>query len=153
MRSFSADTLAPPAVAWRLLARPGEWRRWSPHVRGAWGLGAPEVRAGATGAARLLGAIPVPARVTAKRDGRSWTWRVAPGVVEMVHRVAPRAGGGAVVTVELRAPGPIEAALALAYGPVIRASLRRLAREAEQCGGGAGRSEGAGAPPHDGCGA
>jgi hypothetical protein len=131
MRTFAVETLAPPGVAWRLLARPGEWSRWSPHVRGAWGLGAPEVRPGATGAARLFGAVPVPVRVTAKRDGRSWTWRVAPGLVEMVHRVEPAAGGGATVMIELHAPAGLEAALAAAYGPVIRSSLRRLARAAE----------------------
>jgi hypothetical protein len=37
-------------------------------VRGAWGLGSPEVREGAFGFARLLGVIPVPARITAKSD-------------------------------------------------------------------------------------
>jgi len=51
MRSFSAATAAPPEVTWRLMATPDDWNRWSPHVRGAWGLGAPEVRAGAAGAA------------------------------------------------------------------------------------------------------
>jgi len=54
MRSFSAATAAPPEVTWRLMATPDDWNRWSPHVRGAWGLGAPEVRAGAAGAARVL---------------------------------------------------------------------------------------------------
>ena len=131
MRTFAVETPAPPRIAWRLLARPGDWSRWSPHVRGAWRLGAPEVRVGAIGAARLLGAVPVPVRVTAKRDGRSWSWRVAPGVVEMVHRVEPAPGGGATVTIELHAPAGIEAALAAAYGPLIRLSLRRLARAAE----------------------
>jgi len=134
MRTFAAETLAPPGVAWRLLARPGEWSRWSPHVPGAWGLGAPEVRAGATGAARLFGAVPVPARVTAKRDGRSWSWRVGPGV-DMIHRVEPAAGGGAIVMIELHAPAALERVLAAAYGPLIRLSLRRLARAAEACAG------------------
>jgi hypothetical protein len=132
MHTFAAETHAPPGAAWRLLARPGEWSRWSPHVRGAWGLGAPEVRAGATGAARLFGALPIPVRVTAKHEGRSWTWRVGPGPVEMVHRVDPAAGGGATVTIELHAPAGLEAALATAYGPLIRFSLRRLARAAEE---------------------
>jgi hypothetical protein len=130
MRTFSAVTAAPPEIAWRLLARPADWGRWSPHVRGAWGLGDPEVRRGAFGAARLLGVAPVPARVVAKRDGRSWTWRV--GLVEMAHRVEPRAGGGATVAIDLSAPGPLEPAVALAYGAVIDGSLRRLAAEAER---------------------
>ena len=100
-------------------------------MRGAWGLGSPEVRAGAGGAARLFGALPVPARIVAKRPGRSWTWRV--GLVEMVHRVEPRAGGGCEVAVDLIAPAPLERAVAAAYGPVIAATLRRLARRAEAC--------------------
>ena len=55
MRTWTADSEAPAAIAWALMARPGAWSSWAPHVRGAWGLGAPEVRAGARGAARLLG--------------------------------------------------------------------------------------------------
>jgi len=130
MRTFAVATSAPAAVAWDLLARPGDWRRWSPHVRGAWQLGDPEVRRGAHGAARLLGVVPVPARVTGKRAGRSWTWRVGP--VEMVHRVEPGADGGATVAIDLSAPGPLEPAIALAYGPLIEVSLHRLAQEAER---------------------
>ncbi len=130
MRTFTVATRAPADVAWRLLARPEQWRRWSPHVRGAWGLGDPEVRRGAGGAARLLGVVPIPARITAKVAGRSWTWRV--GAVEMVHRVEPRAGGGATVAIDLSAPGPLEPALALTYGPLIEVALNRLAQEAER---------------------
>jgi Polyketide cyclase / dehydrase and lipid transport len=129
MRTFSVESTASPAAAWRLIARPGEWPSWAPHVRGAWGLGSPEVRLGAAGAARLFGALPVPARIVAKRPGRSWTWRV--GLVEMVHRVEPRAGGGCEVAVDLIAPAPLERTLAAAYGPVMAATLRRLARRAE----------------------
>jgi len=128
MRTFSVESTASPAVAWRLIARPRQWPSWTPHVRGAWGLGTPEVRLGAIGAARLFGALPVPARIVAKRPGRSWTWRV--GLVEMVHRVEPRAGG-CEVAVDLIAPAALERAVAAAYGPVIAATLRRLARRAE----------------------
>src|SRR6185312_8811881 len=105
-----------PAAAWALLARPEAWAEWAPHVRGAWRLGSPEVEPGAVGAARLLGVLPVPAKVTAKTPGRSWTWRVG-GVVEMVHRVERRTGG-CTVALDLSAPGPLEAALAVSYGPV-----------------------------------
>jgi hypothetical protein len=129
MRTLSVLCPAAPEAAWPLLARPARWPEWAPHLRGAWGLGSPEVREGAIGAARLLGALPVPARIVAKRAGRSWTWRVGP--VEMVHRVDPRPAGGCEVAIDLIAPGPLEAALAAAYGPVIEATLRRLARRAE----------------------
>jgi hypothetical protein len=132
MRTFTATTSAPPEAAWPLLARPDCWARWSPHVRGAWRLGAPEVRRGAVGAARLLGVVPVPARIVGKRAGRSWAWRVGFGLVEMVHRVEARPEGGATVAVDLIAPAPLERSLALAYGPLIELSLRRLAREAER---------------------
>jgi hypothetical protein len=127
MRTFAAMTDAPPAAAWALLAEPGRWHEWAPHIRGAWGLGAPEVRTGARGAVRLASAVPVPARVTSVDPGRAWTWRV--GVVDMTHRVEARASGS-LVAVDLRAPGPLEPALAAAYGPVITWTLRRLARRA-----------------------
>jgi hypothetical protein len=132
MRTFSVHSSAPPETAWALLARPGRWPEWAPHVRGAWGLGTPEVRKGALGAARLFGALPVPARIVAKRPGRSWTWRVGP--VEMVHRVDPRAGG-CEVAIDVIAPAPLERALAAAYGPVIAVTLRRLAEVAQSSSG------------------
>lgn len=130
MRTWTATSEASPDAAWRLLARPDAWSAWAPHVRGAWGLGAPEVRTGAVGAARLLGAVPVPARIVSKRPGRSWTWHVGFGLVEMAHRVEPRAGGGCVVAIDLSAPGPVERVLGLGYGPVIQATLERLGRKA-----------------------
>ncbi len=131
MHTFAVRCLADPAAAWRLLARPDDWSRWAPHLRGAWGLGAPEVRTGALGAARLLGVVPVPARIVGKRHGRSWTWRVGFGLVEMAHRVAPLAGGGCEVAIDVVAPAPLEQVVASVYGPVIEATLRRLARAAE----------------------
>jgi hypothetical protein len=127
MRTWTADSEATAPVAWALMARPGAWSAWAPHVRGAWGLGTPEVRAGAVGAARLLGVIPVPAKITAKSE-RSWTWRVGPAL--MTHRVVAQ-GSGSVVAVDLSAPGPLESALAATYGPVIQTMLDRLARVAE----------------------
>ena len=124
MRTFTADSAAPPAAVWALLARPDEWAIWAPHVRGAWGLGSPEVREGAFGFARLLGVIPVPAKITAKSE-HAWSWRVGP--MTLVHRVEPRAKGST-VAIDLHAPGPLEPALAATYGPVIQLMLNRLAR-------------------------
>jgi hypothetical protein len=127
MRTWTADSAASPPIAWALLSRPGAWSAWAPHVRGAWGLGTPEVREGAFGAARLLGVVPVPAKITAK-SAQSWTWRV--GLVDMVHRVEPR-GEGCTIAIDLSAPGPLEPALAATYGPVIQLMIGRLARLAE----------------------
>ncbi len=128
---YTADCNAAPGIAWRLLARPRSWSTWAPHLRGAWGLGRTEVVEGNVGAARLLGVVPVPARIVAKRDGRSWTWRVG-GVVEMDHAVDPRPDGACVVRVDVRAPAPVEAALRVTYGPAIALLVRNLARVAER---------------------
>ena len=129
MLSYSARSAAPAEIAWDLLAQPARWHEWAPHLRGAWNLGSPEVAEGARGAARLLGVVPVPALVTAKQPGRSWTWRVGP--VTMVHRVAAR-GKGSEVAVDLLAPPPLEAALRFSYGPAVQLLVRRLARVAER---------------------
>jgi hypothetical protein len=122
-------TLEPGAEAdpWDLLARPDRWHEWAPHLRGAWGLtSAPggEVEAGRRGAVRLLGALPVPVRITAKEPGTAWSWRVA-GVVDMDHRVEPHG-----VAIHLRAPKPVELALGATYGPLIALLLRNLSRSA-----------------------
>jgi len=114
MLTYRARTSASPATAWDLVARPARWHEWAPHVRGAWGLGEPEVELGARGAARLFGVVPVPARVTAKLAGASWTWQVGP--VAMVHAVEP-VEAGAEVVVQLHANLAIESALAVSYGP------------------------------------
>jgi hypothetical protein len=45
----------------------------------------------------------------------------------LAHRVEPRAKG-CTVAIDLRAPGPLEPALAATYGPVIQLMLNRLAR-------------------------
>jgi hypothetical protein len=129
MLAYEARSTASPAAAWALLARPARWSEWAPHVRGAWRLGDPEVRDGARGYARLFGAVPVPARITAKEPGRSWTWSVAG--VRMVHRVERRRGG-CTVAVDLHAASPVEAALRISYGPLVSALVRRLARVAER---------------------
>jgi hypothetical protein len=126
--SYEATSAASPEAAWALLARPSRWHEWAPQLRGAWSLGEPEVQVGRRGAARLFGAVPVPARITAKEDGRSWTWRVGP--VEIVHRVRPRSDGGCVVGVDLAAPVALETVLAVTYGPVVRLLVLNLARAA-----------------------
>ncbi|WP_354699965.1 hypothetical protein DSM112329_00223 [Paraconexibacter sp. AEG42_29] len=128
MVSRTATSTAPPAAAWALLARPDQWQRWAPHLRGAWGLAGADgtVRDGARGAARLLGAVPVPVTITAVEPGRAWSWRVA-GVVDMDH-VVDAVPGGCRVTVTIAAPGPLEAALHATYGPLVEALIGRLAR-------------------------
>ncbi|MBA2349586.1 MAG: SRPBCC family protein [Solirubrobacterales bacterium] len=137
MLRYEARTAADPETAWSLLAEPARWHEWAPHVRGAWGLGAPEVRRGARGAARLLGVVPVPARVTAVAEGRSWTWSV--GALDIDHRVDPDGAGGSVVGVDLRASPAFEAVLRVTYGPVVALLVRNLARVAGERETGRGR--------------
>jgi hypothetical protein len=126
---YAADTTASPAEAWSLLARPERWPEWAPQLRGAWGLAGPsgEVEPGRTGAARLLGVVPVPARITLVDPGRAWTWRVGP--VTFDHLVEPRTGGCTVATT-IRTATPLEAALSVTYGPVVALLMRNLARVA-----------------------
>ena len=129
MLTYEARTTATPDQAWPLFAQPALWSSWAPHLRGAWGLGAPEVEPGSVGAVRLLGVVPIPAKILAKEPGRSWTWRVGP--VTLVHRVHPdTAAPGAVVAVDLTAPAPVEAALSVTYGPLVQLLVRNLARVA-----------------------
>ena len=135
MLSYEAESTAPPDRAWALLVEPERWSRWAPHLRGAWGLGRPEVEPGSVGAARLLGVVPVPARITGKAATGPvcwWSWRVGP--VDLVHRVAARPGGGSVIGVDIRAPAPVEAALRVSYGPVVSLLVRNLARVAARPG-------------------
>ena len=119
-RVYAADCTATPDEVWSLIAQPRRWAEWAPHVRGAWNLGAPEVETGKLGAAKLLGVLPVPAKITDKRPGRSWTWRVGP--LELVHAVHPTPVGSR-VSMTIDAPWPIEAT----YGPVVGLMVKRLA--------------------------
>ena len=131
MLTYEARSAADPDTAWALMAEPRRWHEWAPHLRGAWGLGEPEVEPGRSGAARLLGVVPVPATIVAKDTTsaeRWWTWRVGPAT--LVHRVGPSPGGGSVVAVDIRAAAPVEAALRVTYGPVVALLVRNLARAA-----------------------
>jgi hypothetical protein len=123
---YEATSVAPPAAVWSLLARPDRWHEWAPHVRGADGLGEPEVRAGASGTVSLLGA-PVPARVVEVIRGRMWRWRVGP--VAIAHEVLPEPAGSR-IAFELEAPGPLALPLRLTYGPITGLIARNLARVA-----------------------
>jgi hypothetical protein len=127
-RTVSADSAAAPAAAWALVARPGSWHRWAPHIRGAWGLGSPEVEQGRRGVVRVLGVVPLPARIDAVDPGTSWSWSVGP--VHLRHTVAPL-GDGCRITMTLDGPAPVEAA----YAPLVGLLTRRLARVAERTDG------------------
>ena len=123
--SYAADSDAAPEAAWKLISEPDQWHRWAPHLRGAVGMGKPEIDRGALGFAWLGGLVPLPGMVTAKRRGRSWTWQV--GLLRVEHTVEPRPGGCRIV-MDLSGPGPLERLLAVSYGPLVALLVRRLAR-------------------------
>lgn len=139
MIRVEARSSGPATEAWSLLARPARWPEWSPHVRGARGLGAPEVTEGCAGAVLLLGLPVVPARITEVVPGRSWRWRVGP--IDMNHEVLVE-GEGCLISVSLSAPRPLELGLRLSYAPVMALAVRNLARKAAR----APRPARAGAP-------
>lgn len=58
--TFSADSAAQATETWSLVSEPARWPEWAPHIRGAWGLGSPEVQRGRRGAARVLWLLPIP---------------------------------------------------------------------------------------------
>ena len=91
MLRYEAHADAAPDTVWALLACPTRWSSWAPHVRGAWGLGWPQVREGAVGAVRLFGVVPVPARISRVNPGESWAWQV--GLVTIDHLVEPLPDG------------------------------------------------------------
>jgi hypothetical protein len=125
--TFAADSAGSPERAWALIARPELWRHWSPHLRGARGLGTPEVEPGHSGWVEVLGAPLVPVTILDKDPGRSWRWKIGP--VEMDHRVEPR-DGGCRVAVDIEAPAPVETVVRLTYGPLVALLVRNLARVA-----------------------
>jgi hypothetical protein len=124
MVRFEQLSPATPSTAWQLLAQPARWSAWAPHIRGAIGLGSPEVELGRRGVALVGLLAPVPVHVTAKSDGEYWDWTT--GLLRIRHRVEP-VGDGCRVSIEVHAPGPVEPLVAATYGPVIRWVLQRLA--------------------------
>jgi Polyketide cyclase / dehydrase and lipid transport len=128
--TYDARSAASPEVAWSLMAEPDRWHEWAPHVRGARGLGTPEVEPGARGTVRLMSVVLIPAEITGKHPGRSWCWRVGP--MSFVHRVEPALDGGlgCRAAVDMNAPWALERALAVSYGPLVALLVRNLARVA-----------------------
>jgi len=120
---------ATPARLWELVARPDLWNRWSPYVRGAEGLGSPEVRQGAKGRVVLRGGIKVPAKILKVTPGESWSWQVGGVVVD--HIVTPAPGGSRLV-MSVESNGTLWAPAALAYAPVVNLIAARIARIAEE---------------------
>lgn len=131
MLRYSTPSAADPDVAWALLSQPRRWHEWSPHVRGAWGLGEPEVQDSALGAVRVLGILPVPARINLVEKSwmrRHWVWSV--GLVSFDHTVR-RDVDGCTISISCHAPWPVEQVIKRTYWPLVKRFVDRLATVAE----------------------
>lgn len=101
-------------------------------MRGAWGLGEPEVQGSALGAVRVLGVLPVPARINLVEKSwtrRHWVWSI--GVVSFDHTVR-RDPDGCTIAISCHAPWPVERAISVTYWPLVKRFVDRLATVAEQ---------------------
>lgn len=132
MPDRGVECRAAPERLWELVARPELWHRWSPYVRGAEGLGSPEVEQGARGKVVLRGGISLPAEVTEVTPGRSWSWQVG-GIV--VHHIVTATPSGSRLEMPVESEGRLWAPAALAYAPVVDLIARRIARVAEAASG------------------
>ena len=131
MRVHAIETDAPPERVWALIARPERWGRWSPYVRGAMGLGSPEVVEGASGHVVLRGGVRLAARITEVVPNESWSWRV--GGLHVRHSVRPAGTGSRIEHVVEGSSRPWSIA-ALAYAPIVGLIARNIARVAERHG-------------------
>jgi uncharacterized protein YndB with AHSA1/START domain len=123
------EAAAPAAEVWSLLAEPARWREWSPYVRGAEGLGEPEVEARAVGKVILLGGVRLDAEILDVVPGRSWTWRV--GGMRVRHEVEPTAKGTR-FTMAPEGDGPFWGPAALIYRLPTALIERNVARVAKR---------------------
>ncbi len=123
------ETEAPAAEVWSLLAEPTRWHEWSPYVRGAEGLGEPEVQAGATGKVLLLGGVRLDAEILEVVPGRSWTWRL--GGLHVRHEVESTSRGTR-LSMTPAGSGPLWGPTALLYRLPTGLIERNIARVAER---------------------
>ena len=126
-RGISSNTS--PERLWAVVSRPGLWPEWSPYVRGAEGLGSPEVQPGSHGKVVLVGGIRLPAKILEVEAGRSWTWQVGGIIVE--HQVMP-APEGSRLAMPVRPAGGLWKPAAMAYAPMVKLIARRIVRVAER---------------------
>ncbi|MFN8159859.1 MAG: SRPBCC family protein [Solirubrobacterales bacterium] len=119
---------APPERVWELISQPGHWPEWSPHVRGAEGLGAPQVTEGAEGRVVLRGGLRLRARVMEVIPDESWTWRVGGLVIR--HTVRPLPAGRSRLEHVVEGSSARWSLAARAYAPLVGLIARNIARVA-----------------------
>ncbi|MBE7186804.1 SRPBCC family protein [Jatrophihabitans endophyticus] len=114
---------AAPDEAWERYADPGRWPQWAPQITR---VETDEARlvTGMTG--RVVGPLGVSVRfVVDEVDhvGRTWSWTVHAGPVQLLLHHAVRADPGGSAT-SLRVEGPLP--VVLPYAPLARYALTRL---------------------------
>ena len=114
----SISIAAPVDAVWPYLAEFRHWPTWGPTVA-AVDVDADEVATGVSGRVRTPVGLWLPFTITDVDPGRSWAWRVA-GVAATGHTVTETSPS----TCEVAFTAP---SWAVAYRPVLRAGLRRLA--------------------------
>ena len=122
---LAASGPASAADAWARYTQPARWSQWAPHIREV-DYPHPVVTPGTSG--RVSGPPGLVAVFTidaVDETSRSWAWSVRSGPLRLrfEHGVDERPGGGCTAWVVVHAPWPV----ALAYAPVARWSLGRLA--------------------------
>lgn len=130
MPTQSITCNAPAERVWALIARPDRWHEWSPYVRGARGLGTPEVEEGAHGSVLVRGGVHIAATITSVTPGESWTWRVMG--LRLDHAVRPNGAASEIMLRAEGAAGPPWSLGALAYTPALALIIRNIARVAER---------------------
>lgn len=115
---------AAPARVWGRCRRPARWTDWAPHLSSVRTEDA-VLRPGTRGTVVALGLVPARFTVTAVRPrARTWSWtvRVGPVRLDLVHDVRRAPGGGSTAGVVITGPAPV----LLAYRPVLGWAVRRL---------------------------
>ncbi len=115
-----------PAEAWDRYLRMERWSQWAPQIRGVES-GAALIAAGVTGRVRAPLGLAVPFRVTdVDVDARRWSWtvRVGPVSLALLHWVSAGPDGGSTTGLRMRGPLPLLAG----YAPLAQVALSRLVR-------------------------
>jgi len=115
-----------PGEAWDRYLRTERWSQWAPQIRDVES-DAPLIAAGVTGRVRAPLGIAVPFRVTEVDDAaRRWSWtvRVGPIALVLLHWVSDGPDGGSTTGLRMRGPLPVLAG----YAPLAQLALSRLVR-------------------------
>ncbi|MFB7663488.1 SRPBCC family protein [Kitasatospora sp. NPDC056138] len=136
--AVTVEIAAPPERVRQVLAAVERWPSWTASVAEVRRLEEGRFGVGSTVRIRQSGLRPAVRRVTVYEPDRCLAWQsVAPGVLTVArHRIEPRPGGSAGVTLTLGRFGPAAPVVGVVYGPLTRrypaveaAGLKRAAEQ------------------------